>query len=208
MKAILHFENHEAVAKGFRFTHLEPRLNETGLLSQTRIEFQNYANQDAPAAAVFTPAQVAAQAFGKWDTLKPIPEKMIWVLDLSATNSATPDSSYGLCVLVALVNKFGGSIEDFLNKDSFLTVISTLFPANLREDDGIIRLVRPSCDLSALHSLWPRVKKIRNENPSRVTPQEIERALVAVNQQGPRIILANGKNDDAWLAELMVNWLK
>jgi hypothetical protein len=123
-------------------------------------------------------------------------------------NMTTPNSSYGLCVLIALANVFGGSIEDFLNKDSFLTVILTLFPEDLLKDDGIARLLRPRCNLAALNKLWPRVRKIQNENRSRLTPVETERALRAINQQDPRIIWAHSKSDDAWLAELMVNWLK
>lgn len=207
-KAIFQFENHENVAKRFRINHLEPCLSKVGLLHNTTILFQDYLNRSATAVPVFAPAEVGLQAYSKWDALAPVPQKTIWVLDLSATNSTTPDSSYGLCVLIALAKEFGGRVSDLLNKESFLTVILTLFPAQLREDDGIGRLPRPSCDLSVLHALWPKVKKVRNENPSRVTPQEIERALGAINQASPRIVLANSGNDDSWLAELSATWLK
>jgi hypothetical protein len=213
MKAIFQFEDQKIIADRFRITFLEQALTKAGLLTETKIEFQDYLDRSKSEHPLFKPAQVASQAFKKWDTLKPVPEKTVWVLDLSAAPPQnTPDPSYGLCVLIALANEFGGSIEDFLNKDSFLTVMFTHYPADLRKDDGISLLPQSSCDLRALDALWPRVKKIvkeiRNENPSRVATQEIERALVAVNQQGPRFILANSSNDDVWLAELIVNWLK
>jgi hypothetical protein len=42
--------------------------------------------------------------------------------------------------------------------------------------------------------------------PTRMMPEEIEKVTKAVNQQGAKIILANSRGHEAWLAKLIVNW--
>ena len=207
MKTIVHFENHPSVASVFRVEQLEPRVSRNGLSAQTQFIFQDYLDRSAPGAPVLNPSDVAAQAARSWEALQPAPEKTAWIFDLDPFSAATPDSSYGLCVLLALAGQFGMGIEQFLQSDAFLTTVLTLYPDNLRNSGSIINLPRPSCNLTVLHSLWPRVKKILNETPSRLTPEERARALQASKEPGARIMLANSGNDNAWLAEVIVSWL-
>jgi hypothetical protein len=208
MNAIIQFENHPNVAKRLRLNHFEPRLSEAGLLNNTTIMFQDYVDRNAPGAPVLPPSLTALQAFTRWEALNPVPDKTVCVFDLDAGGTTEPDSSYGLCVLLAIAQKqFGVPIGQFLQSSSHLNVFLTLYPAGLREHDGVARLPKPSCDLSELGKLWPHIRKIQNENPRRVESSDISRGIAALNQPGPRIVLANAGPDETWLAALIVNWL-
>ena len=137
----------------------------------------------------------------KWESLNP--NKTVWILDLDPTAANTPDSSYGLCVLLALAEKhFRLAVQQFLEHPSFLTVVLTLYPANLRQPDGIQRLVRPSCDLTSLHRIWPHVTQIEKQTHSDRTS-----ALTAISKAGPKIVMANSGTDEAWLSSLVSHWL-
>ncbi len=207
MNAIFHFENHPNVANLYRVKHLEPRLTTAGLRDQTKIIFQDYLDRDAPGAPLLMPTRVAAKAAETRQQMTFTPKKTVFILDLDGPGSNTPDSSYGLCVLLSLAYKFRLSIEQFIGNQTFLVAILTLFPSNLSQDNGVSLLPHPRCDLQTLHALWPKTSKIHNQTPSRVTSGETARALTAVKTPGPRIILANSGNDNAWLAELIVSWL-
>jgi hypothetical protein len=208
MKLIFQFENHKHVAERFRRTHLEHRLSGDSTLVDTEVIFQDYIDRNSPGAPVYPPASVAAQAVKKWQTFNPPPEKTAWILDLDPMGSSTPDSSYGLCVIVELSRAFGLPVEGFLRHASFLSAILTLYPARLNDGDGIAKLLRPSCDLTELERLWPVVSKVQNENPSRVIPTEIARAVTIIHGGGGRVVLSNSGNDEAWLAAVVCEWLK
>src|SRR6185436_2142969 len=117
----------------------------------TAFGFQDYVDRGAPGAPILNPTTAATQASSSWEQLDSVPEKTVWILDLDASGTDRPDSSYGLCVLMALAqNGFAMKIEQFLESGVFLSVILTLYPANLHNDDGVRGLVRPACDLTAL----------------------------------------------------------
>ena len=208
MNVIIQFENHIMVAKRFQERCLKPNLGQAGLLNNTMIMFQDYVDRNAPASPVFSPALTALDAITKWKALKPAPDKTVFVFDLDATAGVTPDSSYGLCVLLAISQaQFGVPIEQFLQSSTLLNVVLTMFPGGLIENDGVTRFLRPCCDLSELGKSWPRIRKIQNENPQRVKSSDIANGIAALNHPGPRIVLANAGPDEPWLAELIVNWL-
>lgn len=209
-KAIYHFENHKQVAINKYWENIfKPRLDKAGLLNETIFSFQDYTDRDAALAGTRYPIDVASKAAEERKQLNPVPNKTVWVLDLDAEGATKTDSSYGLCVLIALAEKNGMGLEDFLESRSFLTVILTLYPEELLRDDGVARLPKPHCcNLTALDRLWPKVKKITNGCPNRLTAQETGRALELANQPGTKIIWANSGPDDKWLAELIANWLK
>jgi hypothetical protein len=195
MNAIIQFENHQNVATRLRNSYLEPELRRVSLLGNTTILFQDYLNRTAPGAPVLTPQQVVLAATQQWEALNTPPERTVFIFDLDPAGSSTPDSSYGLCVLVGLAKQFGLSLEEFLSSQYFLSVVLTLYPANLQATDGIGRLLRAACNLSELERLWSRVRRLRPQSSH--CPAE----------QAPRIILANSGIGEAWLSSTVVKWL-
>jgi hypothetical protein len=208
MKAIFHFENHERVATRYRVRFYEPKLASFNMLDETKISFQDYIDRSSPLVSIRNPFDVAKRAASEWDSMDPNPEKAVWVLDLDADGGDTTNSSYGLCVLIALTQQFGMSIEQFLENRSFLVVILTLYPEELLKDDGINLLLRPRCDLQALHEIWPKVKRIQNGTSYQNLPQAVENGLASAWEPGPKVIWANSSKDDAWMSELIVKWLE
>jgi hypothetical protein len=206
MNAIFQFENLKHNADAFRDEYLIPQLSGANLLNRTNIVFQDYLDETTAGVPIVPPDQVALRACEQWERMEPIPERTVWVLDLDATGKTVPDRSYGFCVLLSLAAEHGMNINDFLSRRSFLTAILTLYPERLLQSDYIRQLPAPACDLTLLDKAWPRLIKIAGMAPTRMMPEEIEKVTKAVNQQGAKIILANSRGHEAWLAKLIVNW--
>ena len=207
MNAVIHFENHINVTKRFQELHLKPRLAKNALLNSTALLFQDYVDRVCPGAPILPPGRVASEAFTTWTHLGPTRDKTVCILDLDPSSATQPDSSYGLCVLLAIAQQFGLPIGEFLEARTYLCVLLTLYPAGLSEDDGVARLPSPRCDLSGLSKLWPDTSRIQSSGSWRVEPSDIANGIAALDQPGPRIVLANSSKDDGWLAELIANWL-
>jgi hypothetical protein len=209
MIGIIHFEDYENAAETFREKWLDPKLADRGLLSITRYKWQDYLDEASAACEALDPSEVARQAYLKWINLEVQSGKTVWILDLDETGSNTPDRSYGLCVLDALArNEFHQSTNEFLSKDSFLVVVLTLYPGRFLETSFVKMLPDPCCDLSLLSSLWPSIRKIKNENPNKVELSAIKATTFQIGIPGPRIILAKSRQDEAWLVSLIADWLE
>lgn len=209
MKSIFQFENHESAASNFRNKHLEPRLKQTGQFDETQVIFQDYLDRKSPGAPPFHPKTTAAQAYARWNAIHPIPDKTAWIFDLDATGGNSPNSSYGLCVMLNLIeHNFSLTVPKFLEYSNFVTVIFTLYPDHLREKDGVARLKAPTCDLKALDNAWPQIYQITRPLGGKNQIEAVAQSLENVVHSGPRVILANARTDNAWLSEIVVSWLK
>ena len=205
MKAIVQFENHPNVAKRFKAKNIDPKL--VALNENAEYIFVDYVDNNSPGAQILSPHVAARAAVVQLEERAPDSEKTVFVIDLDAEGASSPDSSYGLCILLNLADSLGISVIDLLGHKSFLVTILTLFPEELFEDHGVSGLLTNHCDLTVLDSAWPRITRIRNEHPSQVTDGERGRVALALQSRNPKLILANAGIDNEWLGDVIVDWL-
>lgn len=204
LKAIIYFENFEHTAMDFFDKQLGPVLEDVGKIDKVRLRFIGYW-QDLKIKRPRPESEVAQEATD-W-IRKDNFDRVVFITDLDALGAkTTPDVSYGLRVIQELSALLGPNkpslgpnkpspLRDLLISSNHLIIILTSFPLYL--DDTIMLQEWPTVQ---------NVKKIFRQHDSKIR-QDVNRVLASLNQQGPRIIVANRVPDDAWVARLIAQWV-